>query len=172
MTRKNTLLSAIQKISDTSVHDELTLLIEKAYPEMIKKAKPTQGNIIMFTDGASKGNPGKSGAGWIIYDHQNLTLNRGRKYLGYKTNNQSEYLALFYGLEDAMRYNPKSLSLFLDSELVVKQIQGKYKVKNADLKPLHTKIINILSHVPFTIQHVPRDQNSEADALANEAISS
>jgi ribonuclease HI len=129
----------------------------------------TYTNITIYTDGGSRGNPGPSGAGWVItFNH--TKKEKGKKFLGIKTNNQAEYAALQYALEDIKDLQYEKLEIFMDSELIVKQLLGIYKMKNQGLLPYYQKIVLSLHGKPWSIKHVPRDQNKEADALANEAM--
>ena len=125
----------------------------------------------LYTDGASRGNPGKAGAGIILYDPNGHILCESKKYLGICTNNEAEYRALILGLETALRMQQHHARIFLDSELVVRQMEGLYKIKNANLSRFATEAKKLLaSFKHYTIQHVPRHRNAEADRLANEAI--
>ncbi|MDP2600868.1 MAG: ribonuclease HI family protein [Deltaproteobacteria bacterium] len=127
--------------------------------------------LILYTDGAARGNPGPAGAGWVILAASGATLAENKKYLGELTNNQAEYQALLLALKEAMQLKGESLALHCDSELVVRQIKGEYKVKNDGLKPLFREAVLTLSKFKsYSINHVPREQNEEADRLANEAI--
>ncbi len=128
-------------------------------------------NLRVFTDGASRGNPGEAGAGFLIQDADGGDLFHGKKYLGTMTNNVSEWNALLLGLQKAKEFEAKNVDCFLDSELVVKQMKGEYKVKNQDLRPLYERakiLVLEFKHVTFT--HIPREQNTVADRLSNEAI--
>lgn len=125
----------------------------------------------LFTDGASRGNPGLSGAGFLIQNEKGAVLFEGRKFLGTMTNNMAEWNALLLGLERARKFGSEHIECFLDSELVVKQMKGEYRVKHPDLQPLHQKVSAVASHFnKVTWTHVPREQNTEADRLSNEAI--
>lgn len=127
--------------------------------------------ITIYTDGAAKGNPGPAGAGWVILDADGKLLLENKKYLGELTNNQAEYQALLLALKDALQLGKEALELRADSELMVRQIEGKYKVKNEGLKPLFREAVLSLSRFKsYSIQYVPREKNEEADRLANEAI--
>ncbi len=106
----------------------------------------------------------------VIEDEQGMRLQGCFRYLGRITNNQAEYLALIDGLKTVAAWKPDSLQIRLDSNLVVQQIRGKYKVKNADLKPHHERVMAMLSAQPYDIDYVPREKNRGADALANRAI--
>lgn len=126
--------------------------------------------LTIFTDGASRNNPGEAGAGiFIIQD--SMPIERIARYLGRTTNNVAEYSAAIIGLEHAVRLRASSVKLCADSELLVKQLNGQYKVKNEGLKPLHAKVKELIAKIgSVEVQYIPRDQNREADALANKAI--
>ncbi|MEN8140395.1 MAG: ribonuclease HI family protein [Thermodesulfobacteriota bacterium] len=138
------------------------------------EARPTpQGGRAMrlFSDGAARGNPGLAGAGFVVDDGQGQELLAEGIFLGRCTNNVAEYKALIYGLKGAVQLSPSRLEIFLDSQLIVRQIQGRYKVKNAGLKPLFAQVQQLLAALPeWSIGHVPRADNSRADGLANEGI--
>ncbi|HXK52406.1 ribonuclease HI family protein [Candidatus Nomurabacteria bacterium] len=126
--------------------------------------------VFLNTDGGARGNPGHGAAGIVIFENDAVKHTR-KKYLGICTNNEAEYLALILGLEEAIKHGYKNIVCRLDSELVVKQLTGVYKVKTPHIKILHDKaatLVKKFSTVIFT--HVPRSQNSGADSLVNEAI--
>jgi ribonuclease HI len=125
----------------------------------------------LFTDGAARGNPGPAGLGIVLEDDQGMRLWGGHRYIGTATNNQAEYLALIEGLKEVGRWKPDRLEVFLDSQLVVEQLAGRYRVKNHDLRELHNKARALLgSFGDAVVSHVPREKNRGADALANRAI--
>ena len=127
--------------------------------------------VTIFTDGASKNNPGPSSIGVVIKDQQGQTISRISKAIGHGTNNQAEYKAVIAALEEAIRLGARQVRLNSDSELVVRHLQGKYRVKNAALKPLYQRVTQLLDNLEnFTIRHIPREQNEEADSLANSAL--
>ena len=127
--------------------------------------------IVVNVDGASRGNPGESGIGVAIFDKDSNLINEACDYLGVATNNISEYKALILGIKLSMKYNAKKILFKSDSELMVKQIKGEYKVKNTQLKLLFTEVQSLLKEVPnWKIMHVPREENKEADLLANKGI--
>lgn len=131
----------------------------------------SQGTFSLYTDGASRGNPGKSGAGIVLKDSSGKTVKKIRKYLGIGTNNQAEYNALLIGLNLAKVEGAKKLNVYLDSELVVKQINGEYRVKNPEIKLLYQKVLKITREFDkINILHIPRELNGVADSLANKAI--
>ena len=125
----------------------------------------------LFTDGASRGNPGQAGAGAALLDERGEELAAQAVYLGACTNNVAEYKALLVGLEEAQRKGCAHLAIFLDSELIVRQVQGRYKVKNEALLPLFLQVRDRLDRFEtWSITHVPRAQNARADQLANQGI--
>ena len=127
--------------------------------------------LIIFTDGGARGNPGPAGIGAAIYDENNVMVAEISEYLGVATNNQAEYKALIAAISKAKQLGAKELDCYLDSELVVKQLKREYKVKNKELAPLFLSIHNLsLSFNKISYTHIPREQNSEADRLANEAM--
>lgn len=127
--------------------------------------------IYLYCDGASKGNPGPSSIGVLATDENSQTLFEISEQIGNATNNVAEWTALQSGIEKAIELGHLELSCFLDSELVVKQMNGVYKVKDTNLKFLHTKVKALVLQLKrFEIQHVPREKNKLADALANKAF--
>ena len=143
----------------------------------MEKARPSSGSsgiegpVDIYVDGASRGNPGSAGAGVAIRTKDGPVLKKLKKYLGVVTNNVAEYKALVMALGAARSLGLQEVRLFADSELVVKQIKGEYRVKSVDLKPLYTEAMVLIDGFnSFEIKHVPRELNAEADKLANEAI--
>jgi ribonuclease HI len=128
--------------------------------------------IHAFTDGASRGNPGHSGIGVILKDEEGRVLTSVAEYIGRTTNNLAEYTALITCLELVLRQGCKNLVVHSDSELLVRQMQGKYKVKDARLKRMVARAHTILDSAPFQheFRHITRERNKEADHLANQGI--
>ena len=125
----------------------------------------------LFTDGASKGNPGPAGAGWVLVSDQNTDPIREGKYLGLATNNEAEYQALIFGLQRALACDVQEIRISMDSELLVRQLNGLYRVKNPRLALLFHQVQDLLLKFSnYDIIHVPREHNREADRMANEAI--
>lgn len=125
----------------------------------------------LHTDGGARGNPGPAGAGIVLRDPSGSTVCAGGRYLGEVTNNVAEYEALIWGLETAASQGVRRLIVNADSELVVKQMKGQYRVKHPGLRPLYEKACSASSkigHVEFV--HVRREQNKDADELANRAM--
>jgi ribonuclease HI len=127
--------------------------------------------VVIYIDGASRGNPGQAGAGVLISDGEGRKLGRISRFLGYKTNNEAEYGALLLGLGEAKRLGAASVRVFTDSELIARQVQGIYRVKDGKLKVLHRRVMEeVEGFSSFHIESIPRELNREADDLANEAI--
>lgn len=125
----------------------------------------------LYADGGSRGNPGPSASGYVIFDMQDDTVVKNGVYLGITTNNQAEYQALKLGLEDALSRGVRIVHVHMDSLLVVNQMLGIFKVKNRDLWPIHDSIRSLLQqfkHVSFN--HVPRSLNKQADAEVNKVL--
>ena len=127
--------------------------------------------VIINTDGASQGNPGPAAIGAIIKDEQGKVIATISQSIGHTTNNQAEYRAVIAALEKAIALGARQVDVRSDSELVVRQINGRYRVKKASLRPLYLRVGKLLSEFEgFTITHVPREQNKEADSLTNAAL--
>lgn len=127
--------------------------------------------VIIFTDGGARGNPGPAGIGAVIYDEHKKLIAEISEYLGVATNNQAEYKALIAAFHKAKELGAKELDCYLDSELVVKQLKGEYRVKDKDLALLFLSIHNLsLSFKKIFYTHIPREKNAAADCLANEAM--
>jgi dinuclear metal center YbgI/SA1388 family protein len=125
----------------------------------------------LYTDGGARGNPGPAGIGARLLDSAGGVVEELADSIGTATNNVAEYQALLAGLELALDHDVQRLDVFLDSELVVRQVNGQYKVKDAGLKPLHAQACLLLSRFhEVDVKHVRREQNAEADALVNKAI--
>ena len=127
--------------------------------------------VVIHTDGASAGNPGPAAIGATIKSEQGRLITTISRGIGRTTNNQAEYRAIIAALEKAIELGAKHVDINLDSQLVVRQISGEYRVKNAALKPLCQQVKQLLSLLEgFTITHIPRQQNKEADNLASIAL--
>lgn len=121
-----------------------------------------------YIDGGARGNPGPAGAGAIVLGPQPIRIS---KYIGNTTNNIAEYTALNLMLKEALEKGYRQLDIYTDSELLARQIKGEYKVKNSQLKVLHFEALTYLQKLEkFTINHIYREYNIEADRLVNEAI--
>jgi len=126
---------------------------------------------IIYTDGGARGNPGPAGIGAVIYNEHKKPVAEISEFLGVATNNQAEYKALIAAFRKAADLGVKELDCYLDSELVVKQLKGEYRVKDKDLALLFLDIHNLsLKFKNISYTHIPREMNKEADRLANEAM--
>jgi ribonuclease HI len=131
----------------------------------------TYNKIKIYTDGGARGNPGPAGAGAVIKDEKGETIKNFSRFLGEATNNQAEYQALILGLEKARDLGVKEIDCFLDSELLVNQLNHEFKVKDKDLAPLFIKVWNLsVGFRKVKYHHIFREDNREADRLVNEAI--
>jgi ribonuclease HI len=127
--------------------------------------------LVIYADGAARGNPGPAGIGVVIEDEQGRVLKELSQFVGRKTNNQAEYMALIQGLEVAAEYQADAIQIRLDSELLVHQLKGEYRVKSPLLKPLRNKVQKLLARYKVVgIEHIERAYNRAADRLANRAI--
>lgn len=127
--------------------------------------------LIIFSDGGARGNPGPAGIGAVLYNEDKKIVAEISQYLGETTNNQAEYRALIAALKKARELGGQEIACYLDSELVVKQLNREYKVKNKDLAPLFLEVYNLsLGFQKVSFIHIPREKNSVADRLANEAM--
>jgi ribonuclease HI len=129
------------------------------------------GYLVAHIDGGARGNPGPAGYGAVIEDEMGRPVAKLGAYLGPQTNNYAEYAGLLAALSYAQRHGFKALKVYSDSELMVRQINGQYKVNNPALKELHAKAIKMIEDLDaFEINHVLREKNREADWLANRAM--
>ena len=129
--------------------------------------------VNIYVDGASRGNPGEAGIGLVIVTRDGKVLKEAGRYLGKTTNNVAEYQALISALKEAKLLGIEAIKIFADSELMVKQIKGEYKVKSAGLLPLYQEAKALLMKFSrYDIIHINREKNTEADRLANQAIDS
>jgi len=126
---------------------------------------------LMYADGASRGNPGPSSVGAVLYDTDGETVAEVSEVIGETTNNVAEYRALIAGLEAAIQLGVTRIQVRLDSLLLVRQVRGEYRVKAPGLIPLHRRVRLLVNRFDgFSIEHVRREKNTVADALANAAL--
>jgi len=138
-------------------------------PERDGEGAPSR--LVLRTDGAARGNPGPSAAGVVVEDARGKALVRRGVLLGRGTNNEAEYRALIAALEEAAGLDVREVEARSDSQLLVMQVNGQYRVKAANLKPLFAKVRALLaSFERWRVVHVPREENREADRLANMAL--
>lgn len=128
-------------------------------------------SLKMFSDGGSRGNPGPSASGYVLMTEADKVVKEVGVYLGVTTNNQAEYKSLQFGLEDALSLGARKISVFMDSQLVINQMNGSYKIKNRDLLPIYRNIKDLetkFEEISYT--HVPREFNKLADSEVNKAL--
>jgi ribonuclease HI len=139
--------------------------------ENASRENPPEHYLVAHSDGGARGNPGPAGFGVVIQDQSGKKVAHLSEYLGHQTNNFAEYQGLIAALEYALQHGPKALKLISDSELLVRQIKGIYKVKNATLQDLHGRAKELIAQLEwFSIGHALREHNTEADRLANQAM--
>lgn len=144
---------------------------EDEEPQPAKIPAKKGGALSLYTDGASRGNPGEAGAGFVVYDSNDDEIAGEGVYLGKCTNNLAEYDALILGIKLAAQFSPSHLDLYLDSQLIVRQVLGQYKVKSQQLKPKYQQVMTLLADLQsWKIFHVRRELNKRADELANQGI--
>src|SRR5712692_3664146 len=136
-----------------------------------RRANPSEHYLIAYSDGGARGNPGPAGYGVVIKDQSGQKIAALSEYLGHQTNNFAEYQGLIAALEYALDHGHKALRVISDSELLVRQIKGIYKVKNRALRELHSRAKELIARLDwFSIEHALREHNREADRLANAAM--
>jgi ribonuclease HI len=127
--------------------------------------------VIVHVDGGARGNPGPAAAAAVVSDPDGHVLDESAEELGVATNNVAEYRGLLLGLQRAKQLGATEVEVVNDSELVAKQVNGEYKVKHADMKPLHRAATEVLADFDaWSVRSVPRAQNAHADALVNQAL--
>lgn len=127
--------------------------------------------VTLFIDGASRGNPGEAAAGVLILDQSGEVLEEISQYLGITTNNVAEYQGAILGLSRAKDLKARKVQIYSDSQLLVRQLRGEYKVKSPHLIPLYRRVIGLINGFSeVRITHVPREENRQADRLANRGI--
>jgi ribonuclease HI len=125
----------------------------------------------LYADGASRGNPGPSAIGAVIYDSERTKVHEVSRRIGHGSNNEAEYKAAIAALEAALALGARKVKLYMDSELVIRQIDGRYKVRNPRLRPLWGRIAELRRRFSsFNAAHIPRAENALADSLANRAF--
>lgn len=176
--REEPLAATLQRFPGISRH-QVEVMLERlagkaSAPSPSPQARPAASQaeeLWLFTDGASRGNPGLAGAGAILLRGDGTVVAKRAVFLGTRTNNEAEYEALLIGLALAREYSPLRLQVRLDSELLVRQLNGQYRVRHPGLIPLHRKARELLRSFPnCSVVHVMREQNTLADELSNRAI--
>lgn len=132
---------------------------------------PASGRMRVYSDGAARGNPGPSGAGAVLTDADGTIVARVGKFLGKQTNNYAEYMGLIIGLEHARKLGAREVDVYADSELMIRQLGGRYQVKSPTLRPLYEDAVRLLKgFAKVKLVHVPREMNADADEMSNRAI--
>jgi ribonuclease HI/pterin-4a-carbinolamine dehydratase len=148
--------------------------IDKITSKPTDKAKPKHEYLKVYGDGGSRGNPGPAASGFVVYDSNDKEVYKGGRYLGITTNNQAEYDSLYLALSKCRELGAKKVDVFMDSQLVVRQMKREYKVKNLDIKIVFDKIQSELTpkfdEISYT--HVPRELNKVADSEVNKVLDS
>ncbi len=164
----------VQAKDDQEVWEEALKVLQPKPKKDKKDKKTTHYKILkMYADGGSRGNPGPSASGYVIMTTDDEVLEEGGEYLGITTNNQAEYQAVRLGLQEIAKYQPEEIQIYLDSMLVVNQLNGVYKIRNKDLWPIHQDIIELLKRSKKnTVKHVYRHHNKLADAQVNIVLDS
>lgn len=151
----------------------VTLLVENPLADVGRESPKNQTGyrLRVYSDGAARGNPGPAGAGAVLVDPSGHVVDRIGKFLGVQTNNYAEYMGLLIGLKRARALGVQEVEAFADSELMIRQLGGRYQVKSPSLRPLYeeaVKLLNDFSRVKLV--HVPRNMNADADEMSNRAI--
>ena len=139
--------------------------------DIVDKNTTSFPEIKLYADGGSRGNPGPSASGYVLLDMQDKVIFEGGVYLGITTNNQAEYKALKFALEEAQKLQARTIHVYMDSLLVVNQLTGKFKIRNRDLWPIHDafyQLAKTFKLVEYT--HVPREYNKLADGMVNKTL--
>lgn len=156
------------------IHPEFTLEEISSYLHRLHlfAAVPGANRWTLYTDGCSKGNPGEAGIGFSLYDHKGTKVCSGYQYIQTATNNQAEYRALLTALKTIQQTYPlQCIGIYSDSELMVKQINGQYRIKDPVLRNLYQSVIELLRQfTSWEITSIRRTANHEADMLANKAV--
>ncbi|MDQ3263273.1 MAG: ribonuclease HI family protein [Myxococcota bacterium] len=161
--------------------DRLVKILKRAADLVDADEKPTLANtaglpknlhrVRIYSDGAARGNPGPSGAGAVLVAPNGQVVERLGKYLGVQTNNFAEYTALILGLQRAYELGVDEVEVFADSELIIRQLSGRYQVKSSSLRPLYEQALKLLNEFSrVKLVHVPREMNAAADEMSNKAI--
>jgi len=169
------LLKAIYRCVDferlLEQHPHLTReRVDELFQRLAGSAKPSR-IFVMNVDGAARGNPGPAGIGVVVHDHHGHLVDEISQPIGSATNNVAEYRAMIRAAERAIELHAERVHFCVDSQLLARQVKGEYKTKSRALVPLHLRLRRLLNQIPkWNIQHVPREDNAAADALANLAL--
>lgn len=159
----------IEKLDNNKLNYSVALVLSDLVAIKDEKNTTKITELKLYTDGGSRGNPGPSALGYVIYDLEEKVVKKGSKYLGITTNNQAEYQAVKEGLGSCLELGAHKVEVYMDSQLVANQMNGIYKIKNRDLWPIHQAIKQLVEQfkggVSFT--YIPRSLNQNADAMVN-----
>ncbi len=159
----------LQEISGIGEKGKPTDMSPPCHTARHKQEKPSE--LIIHTDGASRGNPGKAGIGIAIYDKDYHCIEELCRFIGESTNNVAEYQAMILAAQRATAYHAHKVIFKTDSELLTKQLNGAYRVKSPTILPLYNELMALLHKIPvWEIRHVRREENIHADMLANQGI--
>jgi|APLak6261679142_1056127.scaffolds.fasta_scaffold00098_13 ribonuclease HI len=145
-------------------------LLEGNAAEEVEQA-PSYLRLRLYSDGAARGNPGPAGAGAVLVEPSGQVVDKLGKFLGHQTNNYAEYMGLLMGLKRARELGVREVEVFADSELMIRQLGGRYQVKSPSLRPLYEEALKVLNEFErVKLVHVPREMNRAADEMSNRAI--
>ncbi|HMB20865.1 MAG TPA: ribonuclease HI family protein [Spirochaetota bacterium] len=171
--RKKVIIKKSDKDTDSDGRGKQDALSADIFEGAELNAVPWESTLTIYTDGASRGNPGPSGIGVVIYDKDDRQVGKVASYLGHATNNQAEYKAIIRALKIAIYFKTKVLKIRTDSELIVKQVKGEYKVSNKNIAQLYEEVQRLKKQINnCKIEHVTRNLNDKADYLAKKASQS
>ena len=170
-------LSATLEAFPKVTRERIRKLLERAADGFVDGAIAAPGDdgaferMRVYSDGAARGNPGLSGAGAVLVEPSGQIVDRLGKFLGVHTNNYAEYMGLLIGLRRAKDLGVREIEVFADSELMIRQLGGRYQVKSATLRPLYEEAVRLLNDFSrVKLVHVPREMNKAADEMSNRAI--
>jgi len=150
---------------------ERAAMLVSGLPMVEEVVAPTISRVRLYSDGAARGNPGLAGAGAVLVEPSGQVVDRLGKFLGTQTNNFAEYMGLLLGLRRAKELGVREVEVFADSELMIRQLGGRYQVKSASLRPLYEEALKLLNNFErVKLVHVPREMNRAADEMSNQAI--
>lgn len=150
--------------------EKAAVLLEGGTAEELPQA-PSYLRLRLYCDGAARGNPGPAGAGAVLVEPSGQVVDKLGKFLGHQTNNYAEYMGLLLGLKRARELDVREVEVFADSELMIRQLGGRYQVKSPSLRPLYEEALKVLNEFErVKLVHVPREMNRAADEMTNRAI--
>lgn len=175
---QNERLAATLEAFPSLTRDKLAAILERAAESIdsaqapVLESAPRQASRVrVYSDGAARGNPGLAGAGAVLVDTAGQVVDRIGKFLGTQTNNYAEYMGLLLGLRRAHELGVGEVEVYADSELMIRQLSGRYQVKSPTLRPLYEEALRRLNEFSrVKLVHVPRAMNAAADEMSNRAI--